>query len=124
MSAHGTYSRYTQGCRCDECREAVRLYSRRRRGGVSWAEYVAAQRARVKHGTCQMYKKYRCRCDECRAWATARRARSRVRQRANVPGHVHGTINGYTNYACRCQACKAENRIYNQAKYRRKVAAT
>lgn len=57
MSAHG-YGKYTQGCRCGVCREAKRLYERKRR-----AERLAS--GDLHHGTRHGYDSG-CRCVDCR----------------------------------------------------------
>lgn len=86
MSAHGTRTRYVAGCRCDECREANRIYvadRRRRRGGAA-AEY-ASRKARglaaddPRHGTRLGYNGWGCRCQPCRA-ANAEYQRARRKQ--------------------------------------------
>ena len=61
MSACGTYSSYTSGCRCLACREACRIYHAgyRRRQGVKVREEVV-----LVHGR-SMYNRYRCRCEIC-----------------------------------------------------------
>lgn len=59
-SPHGTLTRYTQGCRCDECRAASREYARKKYGHRPREEYI------VEHGAAA-YKTRGCRCDVCRA---------------------------------------------------------
>ncbi|MGH3273945.1 MAG: hypothetical protein ACRDNZ_06410 [Streptosporangiaceae bacterium] len=58
------------------------------------------------HGTASSYSNLGCRCDDCRAAASAARAtwvRSlQDRQFADVP---HGTPSGYRNWGCRCGEC-------------------
>ena len=63
MSEHGTISRYTQGCRCDACREASRIYQLNRRR----ARGIQPRQASKVHGTVNQYTNLGCRCDECRA---------------------------------------------------------
>jgi len=53
---HGTPYRYKTGCRCAECKAAVREYRNR----------LIAKGPKV-HGTVSAYRNYACRCDECRA---------------------------------------------------------
>lgn len=55
MATHGTYSGYTRGCRCAECKQAQR-------------DYVADYRERVEvvHGTSAGYTTGGCRCDDCK----------------------------------------------------------
>lgn len=66
---HGTTTGYQHhGCRCDECREAVRRYMRayRRRKGVPPWESQRGPRPGTEHGSMTMYRRHRCRCDACR----------------------------------------------------------
>jgi hypothetical protein len=55
VKMHGTRYRYQRGCRCDECREALRIDMRKLRG-----------KEPPHHGTPSAYFNYRCRCDPCR----------------------------------------------------------
>lgn len=55
------------------------------------------------HGTVGAYRKG-CRCDHCRAAATAAARRRRAR-RLQVEPPEHGA-SGYTNYGCRCDTCR------------------
>ena len=62
---HGTYSRYQDGgCRCSECRGALRDVQRKNN---------AARRARPKdpqdprHGSDAFYTNHGCRCERCKA---------------------------------------------------------
>lgn len=62
MGIHGKFSTYTRGgCRCDDCRDAARLYARdirrRRRSG---------ELPEGMHGTGDGYRNWSCRCDLCR----------------------------------------------------------
>lgn len=81
---HGTTSRYNnQGCRCDECREANRVYGlayARKRGAVPEAEY----RESVKRHGITAYRRRGCRCEVCRAALAAQKRR----QRANNPEYA------------------------------------
>jgi hypothetical protein len=63
---HGTVTGYGYGCRCVECREAIRLkgVARRRRLGVPTTKGVPP--GSIKHGTKYGYDRRGCRCDECR----------------------------------------------------------
>lgn len=60
---HGTASGYSNGCRCDDCRQAAT---------ARMAAYRARLRAQmdagreVPHGTVNGYQNYGCRDDECR----------------------------------------------------------
>lgn len=63
--------------------------------------------ARWRHGTTNGYRKYGCRCVDCRAANTADAKLARERRRtAETPEQAHGTPGGYSNHACRCQPCK------------------
>jgi hypothetical protein len=79
-SAHGTVTRYfKQGCRCEECQEAQRRYSRSRgRPGRPLVEYREAVAAAC--GSAQAYRNG-CRCDECRAASAAEKRAHRARHR-------------------------------------------
>lgn len=80
----------------------------------------------AEHGTYNRYANERCRCEPCRAAASAyqrdykRRLRERVeRGEVAIP---HGTSNGYSNYGCRCEPCReAAGRIHRRAKSVRKA---
>lgn len=59
---HGV-SGYRHGCRCEECRAAVRVAHKK------WRDKVAGGPIPDKvHGTGNGYKVYGCRCDECRGF--------------------------------------------------------
>lgn len=116
---HGTVSRYNGGCRCDECREALRLYMASLKG-----------RPAPSHGL-SGYTNYGCRCDICRA-AHSERMRSpkfKAIKRAwveKVRGTEpprHGTLVAYGNYRCRCAECRAANTAYARAWRAKKKAA-
>ena len=82
---HGNRSRYVDGCRCAECREANRLYheSRRRKAGVKPLQ-VGPQ---TGHGTVARYGRG-CRCERCCAANTERHRRWRQqtprKQKSNI----------------------------------------
>ncbi|MGO9163939.1 MAG: hypothetical protein ACLP7J_25185 [Streptosporangiaceae bacterium] len=76
------------------------------------------------HGTASAYNNYGCRCEECRAAATAAR-RSWVsslqdRQFAEVP---HGTASGYRNWGCRCEHCSSARAAEAREQRRRRAAS-
>ena len=73
--AHGTVYRYNRGCRCDECKQAIRdAHIRRREAGPK------------KHGTPSAYSNYGCRCRRCtKAYSVYQREKKQARKiRANV----------------------------------------
>ena len=51
------------------------------------------------------YKKYGCRCSDCRAARAA--ARAAWQQRTKGAGPWCGTPGGYVNHGCRCDRCRA-----------------
>lgn len=80
---HGTWLGYgTDGCRCNRCRAAWRLYTRElrhRRGRRTWDDHVAALGG-VTHGLRSTYA-HGCRCEECREAERVYRAEYRARRR-------------------------------------------
>jgi hypothetical protein len=74
---HGTYSRYTNGCRCDQCRAAKAAYMKARRTeALATAQRNPFQVARgIKHGTWHGYDEHGCRCDPCVSKAYASKSR-------------------------------------------------
>lgn len=73
---HGTISTYTnRRCRCDDCREAARVYQRLRTG----RDPNQRRKSQWLHGTQYAYNRKRCRCEVCAAaarlvWEERRRA--------------------------------------------------
>jgi hypothetical protein len=59
------------------------------------------------HGTPSRYNNDGCRCDDCRAAASAARLEwvqsLRDRPSADIP---HGSTTGYRNWGCRCEPCR------------------
>lgn len=76
---HGNRSRYTQGCRCDSCREANRVYMIRWRRKRGVKPLTAAP-----HGSAYKYKTG-CRCEACTAANTAACRRWRHSHNGHVP---------------------------------------
>ncbi|KMS79065.1 hypothetical protein ACH49_13470 [Streptomyces leeuwenhoekii] len=78
---HGDYRTYLKGCRCDACREAMRVYKVERR--AEWRRDPSAA-DRVGHGKRTTYSEYGCRCAPCTAANTegTRQQRARRRQRS------------------------------------------
>lgn len=66
---HGTYYRYSRGCRCPECRAAQQEHFRQMK-----------LREPPRHGTASAYRNYGCRCDPCRAAGSADNRRTRLRR--------------------------------------------
>jgi hypothetical protein len=75
------------------------------------------------HGTASTYNNLGCRCDACRAAASAARqawVRSLQNRRfADVP---HGTPSGYRNWGCRCERCTLVRAAEAREQQRRKRA--
>lgn len=75
---HGTTHRYQRGCKCGECRRAIREYNANLRG----------KGEAPNHGTESGYRNYGCRCPECREAARVadreRRAQRRKEKEAVV----------------------------------------
>jgi hypothetical protein len=80
---HGDHRTYLKGCRCDNCREAMRINAAEKR-----AHYRGDQdRAdRAGHGKYTTYRNYGCRCAPCKAANTeeTRMRRARLREQAAV----------------------------------------
>lgn len=74
---HGTTSRYSRGCRCDDCKKAVAEYQRNLRG-TRWDKATPAH----AHGTVNGYKNYSCRCDLCKAAVAEVSRRERAERKA------------------------------------------
>ena len=73
---------------------------------VEWYTYTMSE---INHGTLTAYTYHSCRCDECRAVASAyNKQKHEERKTAGLaPGaEQHGTKNGYINYGCRCGECR------------------
>lgn len=71
---HGTVQRYTQGCRCADCKRAVQT-AKARSKRERMAE-GATRSGTLPHGTVNGYVNYNCRCERCtKAVADYRRAR-------------------------------------------------
>lgn len=63
------------------------------------------------HGIPSRYNRG-CRCAECTAAATARKADWAARNKDRAP-RVHG-ISAYKHHGCRCEACRAAKRAENK----------
>jgi hypothetical protein len=113
---HGTVSGYNyRGCRCEECRAAVRRYQQERK--------LLPTPDRL-HGTTGGYVNYGCRCEACRrAWAAELVRLKALRTSRPVPDHVHGSDNGYTNYRCRCEPCTEAHAAWQRDYYARTESA-
>lgn len=77
---HGDHRTYQNGCRCDDCRDAMRLRAAEQRAKRK-ANPSGADRA--GHGKAATYRNHGCRCAECTtahtADCTAYKARRRER---------------------------------------------
>lgn len=103
---HGTYSRYTAGCRCEFCRAANAAHQRTLKG-----------RTPPTHGY-SGYRNYGCRCEICTAanrdyqWLHSEYQQRWRRKVWKTTPPSHG-VRGYQTYGCRCDICRAaaaENR--------------
>lgn len=103
---HGVTGTYVAGCRCHECKTAIRVYRKER------AAAIQAGTVEVAHGTVSSYNAG-CHCRACCQAATAVKAARRVRWRAEFAAGQreieHGTATAYREYGCRCSACSAAN---------------
>lgn len=61
------------------------------------------------HGTVDMYKRGKCRCDACTA--------------AFMRYVPHGTMSGYTHHGCRCDKCREARSVFGKTTYRRQKEA-
>jgi hypothetical protein len=106
MSEHGTYSRYIQGCRCNECTAASAAYKRKRVAERRREVAASGLPSSVTHGH-SAYNNWSCRCDICTA---AQRDYLRARKgggcqacgllvRPYTTGHWCDTGHGYA-YVC------------------------
>lgn len=77
---HGDHRAYQKGCRCDDCRNAYRLYAASLR--AKWQDDPTSA-DRAGHGKASTYRNHGCRCTKCteanRADCAARRDRRRER---------------------------------------------
>lgn len=79
ISTHG-YSGYSNGCRCQVCRDAKAAYMAGRRAAAFTADNAPEQDPAVTHGTRSAYEERGCRCGACIA---AERVSSRWAPRKN-----------------------------------------
>lgn len=73
MNNHGSYSRYKQGCRCDDCRNANCI--RQAEANHRRHQRLIAGEVFPPHGCWSTYCNYGCRCEQCRAAARVVNAR-------------------------------------------------
>jgi hypothetical protein len=77
----GTPERYAQGCRCQPCKTANAEVSAKQRK-VCQALAAVDPNQVPEHGTLTAYAMWRCRCEECKAYAReydrARRAKAKA----------------------------------------------
>lgn len=65
---HGSRRRYADGCRCRQCRLAIRFYARERQARA----VAAGPRKNGHHGTSSEYINHACRCGPCTAAHSAK----------------------------------------------------
>ena len=75
-TGHGTYWKYSAGCRCDDCREAWRVYTTNRREERKALVAAEGLPPWVEHGA-SGYNNWFCRCDVCTGGHRRRMARDR-----------------------------------------------
>lgn len=80
---HGTTYTYKRGCRCDECREAKRLYRLRIREEAR--KRAQSGFTQFKHGY-SGYRNWGCRCETCSAGHAEKLKAQRERTDARAPG--------------------------------------
>lgn len=111
---HGTLTAYTHlKCRCPECKEVARVYSReraRKLGGFP------KKRKEWQHGTLTGVR-HKCKCNACKKAQYDAYLRKKKRAMGTEPPS-HGTVRGYGLYGCRCEKCTraqvASNKRYNE----------
>lgn len=77
-ATHGREGTYNRGCRCDECREAMRKARARRRCGELREKTPPGLQEHGLGG----YQRHKCRCSYCRAANAASRQRGYARRKA------------------------------------------
>jgi hypothetical protein len=75
---HGDRRTYVKGCRCDDCREAHRVWCAERR--AVWQQDPSSA-DRAGHGKPSTYRNHACRCDACTKANTADVNAYRARRR-------------------------------------------
>jgi 5-methylcytosine-specific restriction endonuclease McrA len=107
---HGTANGYKHyGCRCDQCKIAMREYGRK------FAKKVPDKP--IPHGTVNGYVNYKCRCEDCTA-AQSERSRQQYTPNPRKPIPIpHGTVSGYGHHQCRCDECKSAQSEYMRRRY-------
>ena len=108
MAACGTWSEYTLGCRCDECRRAA-------------AEYQAGLRLKLRneivgdedwHGSIGGYTNHQCRCSGClsamreykQRWAAANREKLNAQARGRYAQQGESAKRAGVNYSSKRRA--------------------
>jgi len=76
----------------------------------------------IPHGSLVAYKKYGCRCAECRRGEREYHARwTRRKQEQPLPPKIkHGTRYAYVTYGCRCGDCREAKKASDAQMYRRR----
>lgn len=113
---HGTPTAYRHhSCRCEECRDSVRLERKAQRDR---AKSVTREIPAHTEGTRFLWEYYGCRCASCvETMHEVYMKRKSITNGKDLPMHVeHGSRNGYDKFGCRCDACKRWSRNYNLTK--------
>lgn len=84
---HGDHRTYIKGCRCADCREAMRVRAAEKR--AAWRSDPAAA-ARAGHGKLSTYKNYGCRCEPCTAANTEATRAQRAARRGQALAETGG----------------------------------
>jgi hypothetical protein len=139
VADHGTVTRYWQGCKCQECKDAHNAYRRelyrqsegeKRRYQLDYTRRVKAERrelpdrstdASISHGTTAGYDWFLCRCRHCTRAKVAANAESLAKDRQIDPTRC-GTRTQYQYYKCRCGFCREANSAYQKEWKRRRKA--
>lgn len=124
MDRHDTaaYAAFRGSVTSEPDGSSTQLASPEGAGGRRLAESCGEGDVRI-HGTASSYNNLGCRCDDCRAAASAARATwvqsLQDRKFADVP---HGTPSGYRNWGCRCERCTVGRAAEAREQQRKKRA--
>lgn len=101
---HGTTNGYGLGCRCERCRDAMRMYSK---------NYSITHREQIAQRQHRYYRQHK---DDIKFRNFDRYAKAKARLESNPDDPQHGTRTGY-NYGCRCERCSEASRTYNKKRW-------